>query len=87
MFSRVVAVTAKSGKAKEVAKIIQDRALPILKDQQGFVDELVLVSDTEPDQILALSFWKTRQDADRYKHEQYPRINELISNLVKSSPS
>ena len=50
------------------------------------VDEILLVSDTEPDQILALSFWQSQQDAERYTHEQYPRINELISHLVESPP-
>jgi heme-degrading monooxygenase HmoA len=85
MFARVVAVRTKSGKARELTKTIQDKILPILEDQPGFVDEILLVSDTEPDQILALSFWKSEQDAEHYSHEQYPRINELISHLVESA--
>jgi heme-degrading monooxygenase HmoA len=86
MFSRVVAVRTKPGKARALAKAIHDKILPILEDQPGFVDEILLVSDTEPDQILSLSFWKSQQDAERYSHEQYPRINELISHLVESAP-
>jgi heme-degrading monooxygenase HmoA len=86
MFTRVVAVRTKPGKAKEFAKTIHDKILPILEDQPGFVDEILLVSDAEPDQILALSFWKSQQDAERYTHEEYPRINELISHLVESAP-
>jgi hypothetical protein len=65
---------------------IQDKILPILEAQPGFVDEIVLLSDTEPDQILALSFWKSQQDAERYTHDQFPRVNELISHLVESAP-
>ena len=38
MFTRVVEVTTKSGKAKELTSIINDKALPILKKQAGFVD-------------------------------------------------
>jgi hypothetical protein len=86
MFSRVVAVRTKEGKARQLAKTIQDKILPILQSQSGFVDEIVLISDTEPDQILALSFWKSQEDAERYTHEQFPRINELISHLVESAP-
>jgi heme-degrading monooxygenase HmoA len=78
MFTRVVEVKAKSGKARELAKTIHDKALPILKEQSGFVDEVVLVSDAEPDQILALSFWDSQQHAERYNREQYPKINQLI---------
>jgi len=86
MFSRVVAVKTKPGKARELAKTIHDKIFPILENQPGFVDEILLLSDTEPDQILALSFWKSPQDAERYTHEQYPRINDLISRLVESAP-
>ena len=85
MFTQVVAVRTKPGKARELANTIQDKILPILEDQPGFVDEILLVSDTEPDKILALSFWESQQDAERYTHEQYPRINELISSLVESA--
>ena len=86
MFTRVVAVNTKPGKTRELTKSIHEKILPILEDQQGFIDEILLVSDTEPDQILALSFWKSPQDAERYTHEQYPRINDLISRLVESAP-
>jgi heme-degrading monooxygenase HmoA len=85
MFTQVVAVRTKPGKARELAKTIHDTILSILEDQVGFVDEMILVSDTEPDQILALSFWKSQHDAEHYSHEQYPRINELISHLVESA--
>ena len=86
MFTRVVAVYAKPGKVRELSKTIHDKVLPILEDQPGFVDEILLVSDTAPDQILALSFWESQQDAERYTHEQYPRINEFISHLVENAP-
>jgi hypothetical protein len=44
---------------------------------------MVLVSDIESDEILALSFWKSRQDAERYNREQYPKVNDIISQLVE----
>jgi len=39
--------------------------VPILKKQNGFVDEIVLVSDAEQDRVLGLSFWNAREDAER----------------------
>jgi len=47
MFARGVEVLAKSGMALEVVCTIRERALPILRKQPGFVDEIVLVSDTQ----------------------------------------
>jgi len=52
MFSRVVAGRTKPGKVRELAQTIQNKILPILEDQPEFVDEILLVSATEPDQSL-----------------------------------
>jgi len=52
MFTRIVELTSKSGKAKELSKTITEKVVPILKKQTGFVDETVLVSDTESTRIL-----------------------------------
>jgi|SRR3954470_21537462 heme-degrading monooxygenase HmoA len=86
MFSRVVAVKTKPEKAKQLARTIHEGILPILEIQPGFVDEIVLISDTDPDQILALSFWETQEHAQRYTHDAFPRVNQLISHLVENAP-
>jgi heme-degrading monooxygenase HmoA len=86
MFTRVVELTGKSGKSKELSKLINEKVLPILKGQKGFVDETVLVSDTEPDRILALSFWNTKEDAERYRKEGYPNVQQTIRHLLEGEP-
>ena len=86
MFTRTVEITPKSGKARELASTINDKVLPILKKQAGFVDETLLVSETEPNQILALSFWNTQEDAERYQREQYPAIQEMVRHLLEAEP-
>jgi heme-degrading monooxygenase HmoA len=86
MFTRTVEVTAKSGKARELATTINDKVLPILKKQTGFLDEIVLVSDTEPNRVLALSFWNRREDAERYQREQYPTVHQMIRHLLETEP-
>jgi len=84
MFVRVVEVKTKPGKAREVCGTLHEKVLSMLKAQTGFVDEIVLVSDAEG--ILALSFWKTKKDAEEYSHEDYAKVNELIQHLVHSKP-
>ena len=85
MFVRVVEVKTKPGKAKEVCSMLHQQVLSTLKAQTGFVDEIVLVSDREG--ILALSFWKTKEDAERYTHQDYAKVSELIQHLVHSKPN
>jgi len=43
----VVEIKTKSGKAREVCNTVHDKILSTLKAQPGFIDEMVLVSDTE----------------------------------------
>jgi heme-degrading monooxygenase HmoA len=86
MYTRVVELTTKPGKAKELSSTIYNKALPILKKQAGFVDETVLVSDTEPSRILALSFWNSREDAERYHREAYPSIHGMVRSLLETEP-
>ena len=86
MYTRVVEITSKSGKARELCNIIDDKVLPILQRQAGFVDETVIVSDTEPNRVLALSFWKTREDANRYAREQFDTVQKTVQNLIETAP-
>jgi quinol monooxygenase YgiN len=87
MYTRVVELNSKPGKAKELASTINEKVLPILKKQRGFLDEAVFVSDTKADQILGLSFWESKEDADKYRQEQYPKIHESLKHLLASEPA
>lgn len=86
MFTRVVELTTKTGKARELCTTIDEKVLPILKKQAGFVDEAVPASDTDTNRVLAISFWNSKDDAERYHREQYPKINEMLSHLLETDP-
>jgi heme-degrading monooxygenase HmoA len=86
MFTRVVETTAKAGKTLELANIISEKILPILRQQPGFLDETVLTSDVEANRVLTLSFWRTKEDAERYHKENFPKITEMVSQVVDTTP-
>jgi len=86
MFARLIEINAKSGKASGLARTINEKVLPILKKQTGFVDETILTSDTEPNRIIGLGLWNSSEDAERYQREQYPKVNEILSPLLESAP-
>jgi heme-degrading monooxygenase HmoA len=86
MFTRVVEITAKAGKSHELANMIHKKVLPILKKQPGFVDETVLLSEAEPDRILAMSFWNKREDAERYHNTEYKTVRETLQHLLEVEP-
>jgi heme-degrading monooxygenase HmoA len=69
MFARVVEIATKPGKSQDVANTIAEKILPFLRQQPGFLDETVLTSDMESNRVLGISFWKTKEDAERYDRE------------------
>ena len=86
MFTRVVELTTKPGKNKQLSETINDKVLPILKKQKGFVDETVLVSDKDDNRVLSLSFWNTKQDAEEYHRAQYEKVHEMVRHLLEAEP-
>jgi heme-degrading monooxygenase HmoA len=87
MFTRIVELTTKPGKNKQLSETINDKVLPILKKQKGFVDETVLVSDQEDSRVVSLSFWKTRADAEEYHRAEYQRVKEIVQHLLEAEPT
>ena len=85
MFTRIVELTTKPGKNRQLADTINDKVLPILKKQKD-VDETVFVSDKEENRVLALGFWKTKEDAEQYHRAEYQKVHETLRHLLEAEP-
>ena len=78
--------TIKQGKARELTQAVNDKIRPLLENQTGFVDVTVIVSDTEPNRVLALSFWNTREDVQRYEREQFDAVHKTLQHILETAP-
>ena len=83
MYTSVVDLATKQGTARELTQAVNDKVRPILEQQTGFVDVTVILSDTEPNRVLALSFWNTREDVQRYEREQFERCTRHYNTFWK----
>jgi heme-degrading monooxygenase HmoA len=86
MFARIVDFVSRPGKTGTLNETIQSRLFPILRVQPGFVDEIVLESDVEPNRVVTLSFWRTREQAERYSQETYPSVKEVLFASLEVDP-
>ena len=86
MFTRIVELTTKPGRNRQLADAIDEKVVPILKKQKGFVDEAVFVSDKETNRVLALGFWKTKEDAEQYHRAEYQKVHDTIRHLLEAEP-
>ena len=64
-----------------------ERNLPILKQQPGFVDVVVLTADTQRDQLIGIAIWRTKEDAERYAEGQGRQVLEAMRPLLLKMPT
>jgi quinol monooxygenase YgiN len=87
MIARLVQVTTKPGQLQEFVKVMAERNLPILKQQLGFVDAVVLASDPQRDQLVGIAIWRTKEDAERYAKGQGRQVLEAMRPLLQKMPT
>jgi quinol monooxygenase YgiN len=87
MFTRIVECHVKPERKDEFNNKLRNDMLPILQKQPGFVDLIGLVSERDPERIVSVSFWKNKEDAERYQREHYNRIVEMLKPHLKRDPT
>ena len=85
MFTRIVDCTVKPEKREEFKQKMTE-ALSLVQKQPGLVDVIALTSDTEPERVVAISFWKTKDDAERHHRENYSKITKMLGSLLQNEP-
>jgi heme-degrading monooxygenase HmoA len=87
MFTRIVECQAKPGKQEELANKLRNEVLAILQRQPGFVDLITLRDNVDPERVVSLSFWRTRDDAEHYHRNYYDRVSAILRPIVSSNPN
>jgi heme-degrading monooxygenase HmoA len=87
MHTLVIEGHIKPGKKTEFLTAWKKEALPALKKQQGFVDEILLFGTAEPDSGIGLSFWKTQEEAERYHRSMFPKVSSALQHLMNGAPT
>jgi quinol monooxygenase YgiN len=78
---------SKVGRSEQVGGKLKNDVLPILQKQLGFVDFLTLSDKTNPERLVCISFWTSREDAEEYHRQHYDTITELLKPILESPPT
>lgn len=87
MFARMIQLVAKEGRGKELQKNLGERSLQTLKEQPGFVEAISLVPETEQDQVVGISIWRSKSDADKFIQSQGQQLMESYKPLLRAEPT
>lgn len=77
--ARTVRFPIHAGKKAEFTKLFNSELLPLLKSQDGFKDEIMLVND---DHVLGISVWSGPDKLTKYVTSTYPKIEQKLSSLL-----
>ena len=85
MYARHVSFNLKALKQQELTQTFEKDILPLLQKQNGFTDELTFVS---PDgrQVVAISLWESKENADVYSRETYPQVLKSLARVADGTP-
>lgn len=85
MFVRNVSMRVHPDRTTEFRQKIQNDIIPILREQKGFQDELLLVRPGGSD-VVAISFWDMKENAEAYNRATYPKVLKSLGKLVEGTP-
>jgi heme-degrading monooxygenase HmoA len=87
MHTLIIEGTFKPEKKDDFTKAWRSEILPTLKKQHGFVDEVLLFETAEPNRGVGLSFWNTKEDAESYHREVFPKLAGSVQHLMNAAPT
>ncbi len=85
-FARIVTVKLKPGVGPDYARTIDEVVIPIMRKCAGFRDEIAMVS-TDGTQMVGISLWERREDAEAYSREAYRPEIEAIQGYMDGEPA
>jgi len=84
MYARNVSMNLKPNAAREFTQTFEKDILPLLRKQDGFKDEITFVG-TDGKEVLAISLWDRKENAERYGRETYPQVLEGLARVVQGT--
>ena len=86
MFARHMLLQLKPTLVNEFQVTFEKEILPLLRGQKGFLDELLLVTP-EKKEVVAISLWETKEYAEIYTREIYPKIEKIVARFIEGFPT
>ena len=85
MFARNVSLHLKPNTLSEFTRIFDKEVIPMLRKQRGFRDEIAFAVPGRLD-VVAISLWDTKEDAEAYKTAGYPEVLKILDKVLDGPP-
>ena len=85
MFARSVSFRLKLNVGADFAAAIEKDALPRLRRQMGFRDQITFLAPGEREGV-AITFWELKENADAYNRAVYPDVLKALARMIEGMP-
>jgi heme-degrading monooxygenase HmoA len=86
MFARHVSMRLKPNTRAEFEQTIEKEIIPLLRKQNGFRDEIAFVAEGAGTEVVAISLWDKKEDAEAYHRGSYPEVLKALARVVDGTP-
>ena len=85
MFARKVSMHLKPNSVAEFTQTLEREAIPLLRKQKGFQDEIMFVAPGGKE-AFGISLWDNKDNAEAYNRGAYLEVAKLLSKVVEGTP-
>ena len=85
MFARNVRMQLKPNTSAQFTQTLEKEIIPILRKQDGFQDEVTFIVPGGAE-VVAISFWQSKEKAEAYGRTGYPEVLKTLSKVVEGTP-
>jgi len=86
MFARSIAFRLKPNCLAEFTRMFEIEVLPILMEQTGSHEQITLPTSPAGTDVIAISLWDTRKQAEAYKTVGYPEALKSLCKVLDGAP-
>ena len=86
MFARTVRMHLKPNSVAQFTETMEKDVIPLLRQQQGFKDEITFLPADGSNEAVAISFWEQRENADAYQRGAYPDVLKAVAKVADGAP-
>ena len=86
MFARHVSMHLKPNTRAEFTQTIEKEIIPLLRKQQGFQDEITFLAPGAGTEVVGISLWEQKENAEAYHRGAYPEVLKTLAKVVDGTP-
>ncbi|HEY7914504.1 MAG TPA: hypothetical protein VIG62_21510, partial [Blastocatellia bacterium] len=85
MLARHVTMTLRADSLKGFMRVIESGVIPLLREQEGFVDQITLISPERAEAIV-ISFWENKESEEAFNRTRNPEVLRGLLEVIEGTP-